>query len=122
MKKKLIILCICLVILGIGIFVIFKLNSNTKISEPVTVHNITFFDAKISKKGKKYNFFVKLDASKDVDVKSFHADIKDKNGKTIEVLVGYIENLNKNDSLEVNIETDKNLKKAYQISYSVYNQ
>lgn len=122
MKKRMIIIASVLIILGIVLFIIIKNNSVTKIEEPVTVHDITFFDARISKKGKKYLFTVKLDSKKDLDVKKFHAEIKDKNGKTLDVLEGLIDGIKKDDSLVIKIESSKNLKKAYQISYTIYKE
>ena len=122
MKKRMIIIISALLVLGIIIFFIFNANKKTEISKIQTIHDITFFDANIKKKGKKYVFTVKLDSDKDLDIKKFHADIKDKNGKTLDVLEGIINGIKKEDNLEVEIESSKDLKKAYQISYSVYSQ
>lgn len=122
MKKKIIIIGSVLIILGIIVFFIFKANSKTEIGNSQTVHDITFFDASITKKSGKYIFRVKLDSDKDLDVKKFHADIKDKKGESLDVLEGIINGIKSEDSLEVEIESSKDLKKAYQISYSVYNQ
>lgn len=122
MKKRMIIIISALLVLGIIIFFIFNANKKTEISKIQTIHGITFFDANIKKKGKKYIFIVKLDSDKDLDIKKFHADIKDKNGKTLDVLEGIINGIKKEDNLEVEIESSKDLKKAYQISYSVYSQ
>lgn len=122
MKKRMIIIISALLVLGIIIFFIFNANKKTEINKSQTIHDITFFDANIKKKGKKYVFTVKLDSDKDLDIKKFHADIKDKNGKTLDVLEGIINGIKKEDNLEVEIESSKDLKKAYQISYSVYSQ
>ncbi len=122
MKKRMIIIVSVLVILGIILFFVINTNKKNEINKTQTIHDITFFDANIKKKGKKYVFSVKLDSDKDLDIKKFHADIKDKNGKTLDVLEGIINGIKKEDKLEVKIESSKNLNKAYQISYSVYSQ
>ncbi len=120
MKKKIIIIVSILVFIGVGIFAfILFTNSKTKISEERLVHDIRFYNAKISKKGDKYIFYVSLKAKKDVDVDNFDANIKSRNGKSITILKGYIGTMKKGDLANVEIETPVNLKKAYEITYTV---
>lgn len=121
MKKKILIISIIL-LLVIGGFIIYKINSKTIIDEEKTVNNVTFYDSSITKKKDKYIFNVKIKTNKDINYDRFEADFKDKKGKTIEVLYGKIGELKKGDSLKIKIETTKSLKKAYQISYTIYNQ
>ena len=120
MKKKLIILIGIVVIIVIGIIAFIKLiPEETKISETKTVHDIKFYNAKIDKKGKKYVFYVTLTSDKEVDANNFDANIKDKNGKSLTVLKGFIGNMKKGDIVNVEIETPVNLNKAYQVIYTV---
>lgn len=122
MKKRMIIIISILIVLGIIIFFIFNFNRKTEISNKQTIHDVTFFDSSIKKKGKKYIFNVKLVSDKDLDIKKFHADIKDKNGKTLDVLEGILNGIKKDETIEIEIESSKDLKKAYKISYSVYSE
>ena len=120
MKKKIIIFVsiIVLILVGVFAFVMFT-HSKTKIGEERIVHDIRFYNAKISKKGDKYIFYVSLEAKKDIEVDNFDANIKSRNGKSITILKGYIGTMKKGDQAIVEIETPINLKKAYEITYTV---
>ena len=120
MKKKLIILISIVVIVVVGLFLILKfLPKNTKIDEIKTVHDIKFSNAKIVKRKNKYIFFVTLNANKDVIADNFDADIKNKKGKSLGILKGYIGNMKKGDIVNVEIEVTYDLKDAYEITYTV---
>ena len=120
MKKKLIIIVAVIVVVIIGIFAVIILTpEETKIEETKYVHDIKFYNSKIEKKGKKYVFYVTLTTDKENNADNFDADIKDKSGKSLVVLKGFIGNMKKGDIINVEIETPKNLKKAYQITYTV---
>lgn len=119
MKKKLVLIILVLLILLLFICIIIKGNNKNKISETQIVHDITFLDSKISKKKNKYILSVKIKNNKNIKVKRFQADIKDKKGNTIDVLES---NFNNNEIQKYKLESSKNLRKAYQISYSIYNQ
>ena len=120
MKKKIIIIIGIVLILIAGIFIFIKLiPEETKVAEIKTVHGIKFYNARIDKKDKKYIFYVTLSCSEDVIADNFDADIKDKNGKSLAVLKGFIGNMKKDDIINVEIESQNDLKKAYQITYTV---
>ena len=120
MKKKFIIIIGIVVIVLVGIFLVLKLlPKNTKIDEVKTVHDIEFSNAKITKKKNKYIFSVTLNVNKDVIADNFDADIKNKKGKSLGVLKGYIGNMKKGDTVNVEIEANYNLKDAYEVTYTV---
>ncbi|MBO6195159.1 MAG: hypothetical protein J6O56_02290 [Bacilli bacterium] len=120
MKKKLLIIIGVITLVVIGVFIFIKIvPSDTKIDEIKTVHDIKFYNAKIEKQGKKYIFYVTLTTTKEVTADNFDANIKDKKGKSLAVLKGFIGNMKKGDVINVEIESQENLKKAYQVTYTV---
>ena len=122
MKKKSIVIAIISVIIIVGI-IIFVLNMNKNIiSKEQTVHNVRFYNASIFKRDGKYILKLSIDGKVNIDNYKFDADVKDKKGKSLYVFTGFITDLKKEDSLDVEMETDKDLKKAYQITYTVYKE
>ena len=122
MKKKSIVIAIISVIIIVGI-IIFVLNMNKNlISKEQTVHNVRFYNASIFKRDGKYILKLSIDGKVNIDNYKFDADVKDIKGKSLYVFTGFITDLKKEDSLDVEMETDKDLKKAYQITYTVYKE
>ena len=120
MKKKIIIIVSIILLLIVGIFVVIKLvPTDTKIDETKKVNGIKFYNARIEKSNNKYIFYVTLSATKDVNADNFDANIKTKNGKSLAVLKGFIGNMKKGDIINVEIEAPNDLKKAYQVTYTV---
>lgn len=125
MKKKIgliIAFIVCLVfIIFISIYFINKNKDNNKLGVKKTVHEITFSDVKIKKDNNEYIFYVTLTSKTDVLAESFDVDIKDKNGKSITILSGYIGNIASDETKIIEMRTTKRIDKAYEVSYTVYN-
>ena len=126
MKKKIILIITFLIILVGGIFLTINIINKNKLSEKLTekktVHDITFSDVKINKKDSKYVFSVTLTSKKFVEAESFDVELKDKKGKTITILSGYIGNIDSDETKVIEMETDKKINNAYELSYTVYNE
>lgn len=123
MKKKILILIVSfLLIIGL-VFIFFKLNDKSLISKQKTVNNIIFKDAKIKKIENTYNFTVVVKCKGDeANIESFDASIKNKKGKEIDILSGYVGGIKKGETKIITIRSEKDLSDAYDINYTVYNE
>lgn len=123
MKKRIIILIVSLLLIIGLVFIFFKLNDKSLISKQKTVNNIIFKDAKIKKIENTYNFTVVVKCKGDeANIESFDASIKNKKGKEIDVLSGYVGGIKKGETKIITIKSDKDLSDAYDINYTVYNE
>ena len=128
MKKKgnwlIVILCIliiALIIYGIVRYFVNK-NDTSILSTEQIVQDIRFSDVNIEKNGNKFTFQVTLFADKDITIESFDAEIKNKKGDTLDTLSGFVGNLTAGETKVVDIETNKDISKAYQVSYSIFKE
>lgn len=125
MKKRVIIPILMLII--IVLFVIIFLNifkEDDKITKNKVVNGILFSEADITKSDDGYKFKVKLDFNDDKAKNAEHVDIiiKTKKGKEIDTLSGYIGGLNKGENIVMEMISEKDLSKAYEVIYTVYNE
>lgn len=123
MKKRIIILIVSLLLIIGLVFLFFKLKDKSLISKQKTVNNIIFKDAKIKKIENTYNFTVVVKCKGDeANIESFDASIKNKKGKEIDVLSGYVGGIKKGETKIITIKSEKDLSDAYDINYTVYNE
>lgn len=123
MKKRIIILIVSLLLIIGLVFIFFKLKDKSLISKQKTVNNIIFKDAKIKKIENTYNFTVVVKCKGDeANIDSFDASIKNKKGKEIDVLSGYVGGIKKGETKIITIKSEKDLSDAYDINYTVYNE
>lgn len=123
MKKRIIILIVSLLLIIGLVFIFFKLKDKSLISKQKTVNNIIFKDAKIKKIENTYNFTVVVKCKGDeANIESFDASIKNKKGKEIDVLSGYVGGIKKGETKIITIKSEKDLSDAYDINYTVYNE
>ena len=109
-------------IIILGLFVYIKNLKTEIINGNQTVNDINFKDVSLEKKDSKYIFKVTLSSNKEINIESFDVVITDKKGKKLDVLSGYVGNISKGETKIVEIETTKDLSKAYKVSYIVYNE
>ena len=123
MKKRIIILIVSILLIIGLVFIFFKLKDKSLISKQKTVNNIIFKDAKIKKIGNTYNFTITIKCKGDeANIESFDASIKNKKGKEIDVLSGYVGGIKKGETKIITIKSEKDLSDAYDINYTVYNE
>lgn len=122
MKKKILMIIVSiLIVIGIIFLILFSINNkNNKLSETKIVHNIKFSNLKIKKEKTKYVVSVKLTSNKKVDAEYFNLEFKNKKNKSLAVLSGYIGNIEKGEIKYIDMETEENLKGAYEAIYTVY--
>lgn len=124
MKKKIIYIIIILLIIGLCIYGALNLfnKKNIVLNSKEVVDGINFGDVSIVKKDGKYIFKVSLSSDTSIHAESFDVEILDKKGNTLDTLSGFIGDINNGEMKEVEIESTKNLSKAYQVSYTVFKE
>lgn len=123
MKKGIIIIVTLIVISIVTIFAFNYVKNKNLISKEKKVGDVIFTKAKIKKDGKSYFFSVTLKCKVDqTDIESFDAVIKNKKGKELDVLSGYVGGLKKGETKIIQVKSDKDLSHAYEINYTVYKQ
>lgn len=124
-KTKVIISVVVVLVVGLIIYgvISFINNGPTEIVNGTqTVEGIKFSDVSTTSKDGKYIFEVTLTADKEVKIESFDVKITDKKGKKIDVLSGYVGNISNGETKVVEIETEKDLSRAYKVSYTIYKE
>lgn len=122
MKKKFL-FGLCLVAIGFIIFLIINAIINrdtTLISNPKTIKNIVFTNGKISKEDKIYTFTVNISSTEDTKIDHVDAVLVDKNDNIIEILEGEVGDLKSNEKKTLEMTTEKDLKNAYSVNYTIY--
>ena len=99
----------------------FLTRTDNLISKTKVKKGIVFSDAKITKVGEKYNFYVKVSTSSDsvLKVEDFDAIVYNKKGVKIGLLTGYIGTIDKNSIKEITVDTTDDLSDAYEINYTL---
>ncbi len=121
MKRGITILVMLIVLNLLAFGAYFIVKGNMGINKDKTIGEVVFKNPKIKKTGNQYSFKVTLKCKGDkADIDSFDAIIKNKRGKEIDVLSGYVGGLKKGETKIIQIKTDKDLSDAYEINYTVY--
>ena len=120
--KKGITIIVTLIVLNLLAFgAYYYVKGKSGINKDKTIGEVVFKNPKIKKDGNKYFFKVTLKCKGNkADIESFDAIIKNKRGKEIDVLSGYVGGLKKGETKIIQIKTNKDLSDAYEINYTVY--
>ena len=119
-KNVFYVLSVVAIITFILICFYFITKEDTLLKKPKTIKNIVFKDVDIEETDHGYVFYVTLEATKDVNMDRFDVFIYDKNNEKIDILTENIGEKKKGEKKEVKIPSNKNLKNAYSVSYTVY--
>jgi len=122
--KKGILIIVTLIIISLVTFFSFNYVKNKNlISKEKKVGDVIFSNAKIKKDGNKFSFSVTVKCIVDqADIDSFDAVIKNKKGKELDVLSGYVGGIKSGETKIIHVKSDKDLSHAYEINYTVYKQ
>lgn len=120
-NKKRILLLGIIVLVIIGSILCILLLSKDKLTKAVKLEGIKITDIEITNKNHVSKYQAQVKATKDIALNYINMEIKDKENKTIVILIGYVgKKLKKGETYKIEASTDADLSGAKMINYTIY--